>query len=82
MVMRGYSVADLDKMTLGMCLNLIKSTDRLKAKARGEQVEDPEEQYQRLKKIQPIVEERYAKGEISEAKYRDFMQSILDYEQD
>jgi hypothetical protein len=47
---------------------------------RGEHVTDPEQQYNKLKKMQPEVEVLYQKGQIAEQKYKSFMDSIAEYE--
>lgn len=80
MVLRGYTVEDMDRMTLGMCINAIKAADRAELRRAGKDVTDPEEQYQRLKKIVPIIEEKYRKGLITKQRYEDFMQPIWEYE--
>lgn len=80
MVYRGLTVADMDKMTLGMCVNFVRSYDRLTARANGLEVADPEVQYRQLKSLVPEVEARYKAGRISKDRYEAFMQSIADYE--
>ena len=82
MVIRGYTVADMDKMTLGMCLNAIKAYDRAYARSHGIEIEDPEEQYLKLKRIEKTVEKRYAEGKISDTKYRSYRSAIDEYERD
>jgi hypothetical protein len=63
-----------------MLINFCYADDRLTRKMRGEHVTDPEQQYKKLKKIQPEVEILYQKGQISEEKYKSFMDSIAEYE--
>lgn len=82
MTARGYTMADMDRMTLGMCFNCIAAADRLTARRMGKKVEDPEVQYRKIKAVQPIVEEKYRKGEISKQRYEDYMRPIWEYERD
>lgn len=78
--MRGFTVADLDKFTWGMLVNYARAYDRQQRIANGEDVPDVEAQYKKLKAIEPIVEQRFANGEIGESEYNEFKQSILDFE--
>lgn len=80
MIIRGYTVADMDKMTLGMCLNAIKAYDRAYQRSHGIDVPDPEEQYMKLKRIEKTVEKKYAEGKISEERYRSYRYAIEEYE--
>lgn len=80
LVRRGITAQDLDFMTIGMCVNFVYAYDRAEARSRGEYVPDVDAQYKKLKKIQPIVEEKYIKGKLSEEKYLEFIKPIWEYE--
>lgn len=40
-----------------------------------------EEKYKKLKAVEKLVEERYAKGEISKEKYNDYRKALAEYEE-
>lgn len=82
MIARGYTIADLDRLTLGMCFNCIAAADRLTARRMGKGGEDPEVMYRKIKAVQPIVEEKYRKGLITKQRYEDYMRPIWEYERD
>lgn len=63
-----------------MLINFCHAHDRLQRIASGERVTDPDDQYCKLKAMQPQVEEMYQRGEIREERYRSFMKSIENYE--
>lgn len=80
LIIRGFTVADFDKFTYGMLINYCREYDRCQRRSRGEKVEDTEKQYKKLKKIMPLIEQKYANGEISKAQYDGYIRPILDYE--
>lgn len=80
LIMRGFAVADFDKFTYGMLINYCNAHDRLQRIARGESVPDEEMQYKQLKSIEPIVEDQFKKGEISQEKYDDYKKSLFEWE--
>lgn len=43
---------------------------------RGEEVQDPYQQYLNMKQMEPDVDEMYRNGQIREAKYQSFKQAI------
>lgn len=65
-----------------MLINYCYAYDRMKKRSRGEKVTDPEEQYRKLKKVEPIVEERFRKGIIPESDYRRFIGKLRRWEED
>lgn len=65
-----------------MLFNYCYADDRLNRKIRGENVADPEQQYRKLKKLEPEVTKMYKAGQVSEEKYNSFMKSITDYERE
>lgn len=77
---RGLAAADMDNMTIGMCINYIYAYDRCEARRNGHDVPDPEEQYRKLKAASAVVEERYSKGEITQERYERYMKPIWEYE--
>lgn len=76
----GINISDLEELTLGMCVNLINARIRLKKRINGIRVDDPEEQYRKLKAIEDVVEERFRSGKISAAKYEAYRRQIEEYE--
>lgn len=78
--MLGISISDMDKFTYGMLLNLTHSHTRLKQQIAGEQVENPHKQYKQLKNIEPLIDERYKAGKITQKEYLNFKKQIEDYE--
>ena len=77
---RGFPLSAWDDFTVGMLINFCYAHDRLQRRANGERVPDPDDQYQKLKAMQPQIEEMHQRGEIREERYRSFMQSIKNYE--
>lgn len=78
--LRGLSVADLPKFSYGMLLNYCYAWDRQQAKIHGKKVADPEEQYGKLKKIEPIVDAQYRNGKIEEKRYLQFKEKLRAWE--
>lgn len=80
LIMRGFPLTAWDDWTLGMLINYCCAYDRQQQRMHGEDVPDPDAQYRKLKAMQPQIVELYRKGQITETKYRSFMQSIEKYE--
>ena len=80
--LRGLTVADMEHFSYGMLINYCYAHDRQIRRSRGEKISDPEEQYNKLKAIEPIVKERYKKGEITEERYKSFMRKLNAWECD
>lgn len=80
LVFRGFTVADLDRFTLGMLINYCRAYDRMQARAHGVELPDEDARLRQLKAIEPIIEEQYAHGEISEEEYRCFRAAIAECE--
>lgn len=76
----GFAVADFDLFTHGMLINFLCEHNRVKRRARGENVRDPEEYYQRLKRLQPVIMRKLENGEITQEKYEEWVQPIREYE--
>lgn len=79
---RGLTLADFEICTVGMLINYCHEYDRMKLKSQGKTIADPEERYCQLKAIEPQVDEKFARGEISEEKYRKYKQSLAEWECD
>ena len=77
---RGLTAADMDNLTIGMCINYIYAYDRCDARRKGYNVQDPEEQYCKLKAASAVVEEKYIRGEITRERYEGYMKPIWEYE--
>ena len=69
----GLTSADLDEMNVGLVMDYIGEYLRKKD-------DDIDEKYIKMKKIQPLVEERFVKGEYPKEKYDKFMEFIRLYE--
>ena len=80
--MRGLTVADMEKFSYGMLINYCYAYDRQVRRNRGEDVPDPEVQYKKLKKIEPLVEKRYKNGEITKKRYEEFKSKLERWERD
>ena len=78
--LRGLSAADMDRMTIGMCVNFVYAYERAYARRQGIDVPDPEEQYRKLKAASEVVEQKYRDGLISRERYEEFMAPIWEYE--
>lgn len=78
--MLGVSIADMDRFTYGMLINLTHSHTRLKMQMAGKQVANADEQYKQLKAIEPLIDERYKNGEIGQKEYLNFKAQIENYE--
>ena len=78
--MKGLTVADMEKFSYGMLINYCYAYNRQQRRNRGEDVPDPEKQYQKLKKIEPLVEKKYKNGLISEERYKAFKDRIHNWE--
>lgn len=63
-----------------MVLNYCSAYDRQQKRENGEDVSDPEEQYHKLKAMQPQIMEMHRNGQIREERFRSFMKSIENYE--
>lgn len=50
------------------------------ARRNGEEISDPEEQYRILKGNEPMIDEQYALGKISEEKYRAYKNALAEWE--
>ena len=64
----------MDNITLGMLLDMLKV-------ANGEDITKIDEQYQRLKSIEKIVEADYKNGKISKEKYDSYHKALSEYEE-
>lgn len=80
MAVRGFSAADLDRVTLGMAINYAHAYDDLTRRANGEEIPDDDARYQQLKRLEPLIEKRYAAGEISEDEYQSYKESLARWE--
>ena len=80
MIMRGLTVADFDRFTYGMLINYARGYDRVKAISRGESVPDEDAQYKQLKAIEPLVEQQFEDGHITAKDYKEYKQSLIEYE--
>lgn len=73
---RGFPLSEIDNWNTGDLIDWAKAHDRNIMIARGEDVPDPYEQYQRLKAMEPEIERMYAAGQIKEYKYKSYRQTL------
>ena len=73
---RGFPLDQIDTWNTGDLIDWAKEADRNIRRARGEDVRDPYEQYQKLKAMEPEIEQMYAAGQIREAKYQSYKQAL------
>ena len=76
MTARGFPLSELDNWNTGALIDWALEHDRINRRQRGEAVEDPYEQYQQLKAMEPDIDAMYAAGEIKESKYQSFKQTL------
>lgn len=69
----GLTSADFDEMNIGFVIDYIREYVR-------KNENDIDEKYIKMKKIQPLVEERYKSGDYPPEKYNKFMEFIRLYE--
>lgn len=77
---QGLTVRDFHDITMGMAINLICARVKMIKERNGENVSDPEQQYQLLKASEQEIDELYYKGQISIEKYRRFKMSLKQWE--
>lgn len=73
---RGFPLDQIDTWNTGDLIDWAKEADRNIRRARGEDVRDPYDQYQKLKAMEPEIEQMYAAGQIREAKYQSYKQAL------
>lgn len=77
---RGFPLAEIDAWNTGDLIDWCAARERHIRIQRGETVEDPYEQYQTLKAMEPDIEEMYAAGKIKEAKYQSYRRTLEECE--
>jgi hypothetical protein len=76
LIVRGFPLSELDDWNTGMLVNWCIEHDRAQRKANGEEVHDNYKRYQTLKALEPEIDKQYEVGEIDEAKYRSYKESL------
>lgn len=66
----------MDTWNTGQCIDFAMEYDRIQKRMRGEEVQDPYQQYLNMKQMEPDVDEMYRNGQIRESKYQSFKQAI------
>ena len=79
---RGFPLSEIDAWNTGDLIDWAREHDRQLKRERGEDVRDPYEQYQQLKAMQPDIERMYAAGEIKEAKYKSYKDTLAQCERE
>lgn len=80
MTARGFPLSELDNWNTGALIDWALETDRIRKRQRGETVEDPYEQYLKLKEMEPDIDAMYAAGEIKESKYQSYKRTLAECE--
>ena len=65
---------------LGTIIDYCAEMCRLRKISRGEEVTDPDEQYEQLKALLPEIKKQYEAGNVTEEKYKRLIQTIEEYE--
>lgn len=78
----GLTLHDLHDITYGMAINLLAEKNRLTAAISGKEVSDPEKQYSIMKANLPALEAMYKSGRITEERYRAYINSLKEWEND
>ena len=78
---RGFPVSEIDNWNTGDLIDWIKEHDRNILRARGEDISDPYEQYQKLKAMEPDIERMHDAGQIREAKYISYKKTLAECEE-
>ncbi len=63
-----------------MLLNYIFAHNRMTRVQNGEEVPDEDMRYEQLKRIEPIIEEKFKIGEMDFEQYKKFKEAIAEYE--
>ena len=79
---RGFPLSEIDAWNTGDLIDWAREHDRQIKRERGEDVRDQFEQYQQLKAMQPDIERMYAAGEIKEAKYKSYKDTLAQCERE
>ena len=73
---RGFPLSEIDNWNTGSLIDWALEHDRQQRVMRGEVVHDDFERYQTLKSMEAQIEEMHAKGQIKEAKYKAYRESL------
>lgn len=76
----GIATAEIDEWNIGFIIDFAHEIYREKLRRSGKKVSSPEESYEKMKKIEPMIDERFKKGEIEQEKYDNFKKLIREYE--
>lgn len=74
----GLTAADLDNWNIGFVIDYINEY----VSSQSKNSVDIDEKYIKMKKLQPLIEERYRKGEYPKEKYERFIGFIRQYEEE
>ena len=77
----GLTAADLDSWNIGFVVDYINEYINTTRSGKGN-APDIDEKYEKMKKIQPIIEQRYNAGDYPKEKYDRFMEFIKWYEEE
>lgn len=77
----GLTAADLDEWNLGFVIDYINEYISSQPR-KGHKTVDMDEKYEKMKKLQPMIEQRYQSGEYPQDKYDRFMGFIHRYEEE
>lgn len=76
----GLTAAEIDEWNIGTVIDYIQLKNESAEKARDKSCYSRSTKYRQLKLLEPKIDERYRKGQISEEKYRRFKEFLREYE--
>lgn len=77
----GLTAADLNEWNIGFVIDYINEYINSQPR-KGRKPVDVDEKYEKMKKIEPLVEQRYKNGDYPQDKYDRFMGFIRWYEEE
>lgn len=78
---RGFPLSEIDNWNTGDLIDWAHEHDRLEAKMHGRELPDPYADYLKLKAMEPEVERMHEAGQLREAKYQSYRQTLDRYEE-
>lgn len=78
--MNGIAADEINDWNIGFIIDYIYQCHREKLKRSGKRVVDTEERYEKMKQLEPLIDERYKNGEVEQERYDSFKRMIREYE--
>lgn len=79
--MNGITADEINDWNIGFIIDFVNQCNREKLRRSGKRIVDPEERYEKMKQLEPMIDERYKNGEIEQEKYDNFKRMIREYEE-